>query len=380
MYKFLRISSIYPGFLKKIKTDQNLKNLKYEDALEIIFKKKYSVSNFISLELKKKNYECFEIISNANFIQNKWMDQYGDKKLDEDILLQQIKFYKPNIVYIGNINLINEKLIFEIKKMKHIKLLIAFHCAPFTKKLINSLKNVDLVVTCTYGYQKMLLEKLDKKVLLMKHAFYKDNNTNSNLKNRDINLTFIGSIFINKGLHFDRIELVYELMKNFKNSYIAINFSNLFFLQFINLILKSIFNFNILKKIKIFYKLIYIYCFCKKPVFGIDMYKILKKTKILINTHIEDTKFAGNMRLFEGTGSGCLVITDNKKGLENLFVKKDEIEVFYDIEDLIKKIKYYLCNTEILTKVATNGMNQTISSHNYSQRISELDEFIKENI
>ena len=53
--------------------------------------------------------------------------------------------------------------------------------------------------------------------------------------------------------------------------------------------------------------------FSKKPLFGKDMLKILRKSKILINKHIEDTEYANNMRLFEATGSGTMLLTDYKK-------------------------------------------------------------------
>ena len=67
---------------------------------------------------------------------------------------------------------------------------------------------------------------------------------------------------------------------------------------------------------KIFYKIIYIFLFSKKPLFGKDMLNILKKSKILINKHIEDTEYAGNMRLFEATGCGSMLLTDYKKDLK----------------------------------------------------------------
>ena len=53
MIKFLRISSIYPGFLKKI--NKKFKNNDtYEKNLNLVFDERYSVSNNISEELKKK--------------------------------------------------------------------------------------------------------------------------------------------------------------------------------------------------------------------------------------------------------------------------------------------------------------------------------------
>ena len=72
------------------------------------------------------------------------------------------------------------------------------------------------------------------------------------------------------------------------------------------------------------------------------MLNILKKSKILINKHIEDTEYAGNMRLFEATGCGSMLITDYKKDLENLFVLDDEIIVFNSNDELFDLINYYL--------------------------------------
>ena len=90
MIKFLRISSIYPVFLKKISKNFTI-NDSYEKILQFIFEEKYSVSNYISEELRKKNYLCNEIIYNCNLAQEKWMETYG-KKNDQDVILQQIKY------------------------------------------------------------------------------------------------------------------------------------------------------------------------------------------------------------------------------------------------------------------------------------------------
>ena len=53
MIKFLRISSIYSGFLKNI-SEQIKKDDSYEKILKNVFEIKYSVSNNISKELNKK--------------------------------------------------------------------------------------------------------------------------------------------------------------------------------------------------------------------------------------------------------------------------------------------------------------------------------------
>jgi spore maturation protein CgeB len=104
---------------------------------------------------------------------------------------------------------------------------------------------------------------------------------------------------------------------------------------------------------------------------------ILKSSKILVNTHIDDTVYAGNMRLFEGTGMGCLVLTDFKKDLDKIFQIKKEIEVFNSTSELIEKCKYFLKNEKELTNISKKGNLRTLSDHTYEQRVLLLDEFIK---
>ena len=375
MLKFLRISSIYPGLLKNF-SDQINNSDPYEKNLKDIFEIKYSVSNNISNELNKLNYECNEIIYNLEILQEKWLKQYCDINAKDEIIFQQIRYYNPDILFVGDVNLLSKKFVDKVRVISQVKLILCFHCAPFTKKNLKNLKFADSIITCTEGYKKKIENILKKEVLLMHHAFQKDLEINFEEK-RDIDVSFLGSLFLSEKLHIGRVNIIYSLIKNFKKNYIAINFSKFFVLDFLVLVLNSIIKFNFFKSVSMFYKIIYIYLFSKKPTFGKNMFNILKNTKILINKHIEDTAYAGNMRLFEGTGLGCLLITDYKKDLEKLFEIENDLVVYKNDEQILKKINYYLKNDISRLNIAKNGYNKTKYFHNYSNRISELDKFIK---
>ena len=143
--------------------------------------------------------------------------------------------------------------------------------------------------------------------------------------------------------------------------------------------MKSLFNKDFYKK-NLLYKLMFIYFCSNKPIFGTSMFKIFNKSKILVNMHIEDTKYAGNMRLFEGTGSGCLVLTDKKKDLKKLFKLNHELVAYKDKNALIAKIKFFLKKNIMLSKIAKNGRNKTLKFHNYENRLNILDKIIKKNL
>ena len=377
--KILRISSVYPNLINNLKKKINYKNLGYEELLKKIFDQKYSVSNNLTKNFIKKGYECVEVINNINFLQQKWLKRYGLKKSNEDILIQQIKFYKPNIIFIANVDLISKIKIDELKKLNYIKLIFCSHCAPISEKMIKNFNNIDFILTCTEDYKKKILRATGKPVYLMQHAYSNETVIKYNSRKRDIDVTFIGSLFINKKLHLERIEIIYDLLKKFDNRFIAINFSNYFFIHLIIFIMKSLFNKDFYKK-NLLYKLMFVYFFSNKPIFGTSMFEIFNKSKILVNMHIEDTKYAGNMRLFEGTGSGCLLLTDKKKDLKKLFKLNNEIVVYKDKDDLITKIKFFLKNNITLSRIAKNGRNKTLKSHNYEKRLNILDKIIKKNL
>ena len=94
------------------------------------------------------------------------------------------------------------------------------------------------IITCTEGYKNKLTGLLKKDVLLMPHAFQNDLEINFNEK-RDIDIGFLGSLFLNDKLHVGRINMIYNLIKNYEKSYI-VNFSKLFILDFLVFIFSSI--------------------------------------------------------------------------------------------------------------------------------------------
>lgn len=379
MIRFLRISSIYPLFAKQLNKKKKFKNLSYEKTLDKVFEEDFSISNNITIELKKKNYECFEIIENLDFLQKKWFYKYGKNKSNRNILIQQIEFYKPNVILLGNTNLASNNFIEQIRNKNFIKLILCFHCAPLNKKIINNFKNIDNVITCTEGYKTKINALTKKKTLVINHAFNNKYKVSSIKYKRDIDIVFIGSLFISKGLHIGRIETIYELLKGFENKYVAINFSKYFLIHLVKFVTRLLFDSSIRGK-NLLYKLLYIYFFSKKPIFGSKMYEILNKSKILINMHIEDTVYAGNMRLFEGTGCGCLLLTDNKKKLNRLFNLRNELVVYYNKNDLLKKINYYLKYPSKLNRIAKSGKKKTFTQHNYQCRVTILDKFIKKSL
>jgi hypothetical protein len=106
---------------------------------------------------------------------------------------------------------------------------------------------------------------------------------------------------------------------------------------------------------------------------GLDMYNILYNSKISINRHIDAAENnANNMRLYESTGVGTMLITDHKDNIAELFEIGKEIETYKTKEELAEKINYYLAHDNEREKIARAGQQRTLKDHTYEIRIKEL--------
>jgi spore maturation protein CgeB len=105
----------------------------------------------------------------------------------------------------------------------------------------------------------------------------------------------------------------------------------------------------------------------------------LATSQITLNRHVEEAEgYANNMRLFEGTGLGSLVITDRAPNLDGLFHPAEEIETYSSGDDLIEKIETYLAAPEELARVAAAGQARTLREHTYENRVRELAGMLEE--
>ncbi|MHB8470816.1 MAG: CgeB family protein [Gaiellaceae bacterium] len=107
---------------------------------------------------------------------------------------------------------------------------------------------------------------------------------------------------------------------------------------------------------------------------GIDMHRVLARTRIAVNRHIDVAEdYANNMRLYEATGVGTLLLTDDKRNLGELFEPGREIVVYSDADDLAAKIRHFLSHEDERAEVARSGQARTLRDHTYEQRMRELE-------
>jgi spore maturation protein CgeB len=106
---------------------------------------------------------------------------------------------------------------------------------------------------------------------------------------------------------------------------------------------------------------------------GIDMYGVLARSRITINHHIDIAAgYANNLRLYEATGMGCLLVTDDGKNLGDLFDVGREVLTYRDAQECGEILTYYLAHPIEASEIAAAGQARTLREHTWDDRMARL--------
>jgi hypothetical protein len=105
---------------------------------------------------------------------------------------------------------------------------------------------------------------------------------------------------------------------------------------------------------------------------GVNMFQILHRSKITLNHHGDVAPYANNMRLYEATGVGALLVTDWKPNLHEMFEPGKEVVAYRTREECAEFIQYYLEHDEQREAIARAGQARTLREHTYYKRMQEL--------
>jgi len=110
---------------------------------------------------------------------------------------------------------------------------------------------------------------------------------------------------------------------------------------------------------------------------GLKMYQVMYRSAMTLNTHGDRAAYAGNMRLFEATGVGTLLVTDWQENLHEIFEPGKEVIAYRTPEECAELIQYYLEHVEERETIARAGQERTLREHTYYKRMQELVDILE---
>ncbi len=358
--KFFIIETYYKAFLNDFyNKNPEIKNASYVKQKKLLLAEQFGIADFYSKNLKNLGHEAEEFVANNEILQKQWAKEHGikykrsyfqkipkiryyfKKNWIEGILKAQIKSFKPDIIYVQTLSFLAPEFLEKIKK--YTKLLVGQIACPLPQS--DYLKPYDLILSSFPHYVKRFKNKGIKSEYF-KIGFEKSILDKLKKTNKKHDAVFVGGI----SKHHNKIIKIFEYLV--KNN-IAIDFWGYG-----------------LKKLSSDSP---IYNKHHGEAWALDMYNILYNAKISINRHIDAAEnYANNMRLYESTGVGTMLITDLKDNLNELFEIGKEIETYSSKEELAEKIKYYLTHEKERKRIAQAGQQRTLKDHTYKIRTKEL--------
>jgi spore maturation protein CgeB len=107
------------------------------------------------------------------------------------------------------------------------------------------------------------------------------------------------------------------------------------------------------------------------------MYQVLRDSLLTLNHHGAIPPYANNLRLFEATGVGTLLVTDWKANLHEMFEPGKEVIAYRSAEECAELVKYYLEHDEERQAIARAGQQRTLRDHTHYKRMQRLVEIIQ---
>lgn len=104
--------------------------------------------------------------------------------------------------------------------------------------------------------------------------------------------------------------------------------------------------------------------------YGLDMFRVLARSQVTINHHGFPEPHANNMRLFEATGVGSLLLTDHKPDLVRYFEPGSEVLTYASLAECVAVLDGL--ETDVSDEVRQRGRERTLRAHTWDRRIEAL--------
>jgi len=398
---FLKVTSFYRDFLSDYyRSNPTIIGKSYEEQYKHLMAEGYGYADYFPTYFKK-NYslKSEEIIHNAVHLQKAWANEYGSRQTGNELLLEQIKAFRPEVLLIQDSANFEAGFVDRIRKeADSIRLMIGHVCAPYTARNLEAFSRFDVMLACSPVFQNELGKLVN--TYLFPHAVEStlvSDISSSELPSNDI--IFVGSFLQRSEFHRNRIAAVDKILESglpmcLYGKLEGDPWHTLKAKQASYFLVKSAEKLGIrsVGKIAAFRKMIQLKEMPRKtryPVrirehvkqeqlFGKKMLNEIARHAVGLNIHGEVAgDYAANVRLFEVAGAGAMLCTDHKKNIRDLYEPDAEILTYNSVEECIEKLKWALEHPREAANIAEAGQKRTLKDHSVENRVDLLWEIMR---
>jgi SAM-dependent methyltransferase len=339
------INTYYRAFLERhYASHPELLGADYQTQLDALLATGFGDSTFYSGGLARQGWRALDVIPNCEPLQAAWRQEQGFSGDAQATLVEQIRRAAPDVVYLQDLSLGHAGLLAQLRP--HVRLIAGQIASPIPPSA--QLDGLDLIFTsfphfvqrfreaglCAY-YQPLafdpgILARLGPRQPV--HPF-----------------TFVGGL---SGHHLRGTELLETMAGGTP-------------LQVWGYGAESLPAGSVLRARH------------HGEAWGLDMFGLLHASNLTLNRHIDVAeRFANNMRLFEATGCGAMLVTDYKDNLQDLFRIGEEVVAYRSPEECLDLVQYYLQHPLEAEAIAKAGQARTLRDHTYDRRMEQTAEIL----
>lgn len=347
----LFLNTYYPGFLTHhYRSMPERVSQSYEAQRRSLQQACFGDSDFYSSGMRLAGWQADDVIVNCAPLQEAWAREQGYRGHKElmGIAIEQIRRRHPDVLYLQDLGLATKEFLASIRP--YVTLVVGQIASPVPAHA--DLKGLDLIVSSfphfveefrsqgiTAYYQPLAFEPRIAQPLVASDRIYA--------------VTFVGGL---SPAHAERQRFVASLAKLVPLECWGYGLDSLRASGVEGTRLHG-------------------------EVWGIDMFSALRRSQITVNHHIDAAQtYANNMRIFEATGCGALLVTDHKDNLQDLFTIGEEIIAYRSLEECADLVRYYLAHPEEARRIAERGQARTFLDHTYVKRMAQTAEILSRHL
>jgi spore maturation protein CgeB len=368
MTRFLIVNTDYPAFLESLyAADPHLETESYERQTAVRNASLFGVSDFYPRNLVQLEHPAVEYSINNRRLQETWAREHGlalstagsahlvlrrgfvpwvvrdQTAWMEQILAAQIEDFRPDVIVSHSLS--DLRPAFWSRMRTHYRLLVGQIASPLSPDI--DLSPFDLMLSSLPNFVERFRAG-GSRAELFRLAFdpvVLERLAGLDLREPPIDVSFVGSLSTHHAGRLEWLEYVCEKIP------IQVWGNGVDCLPKDSAIRRAY----------------------RGPAWGVEMFDILRRSRISLNHHIEISgPYANNMRLYETTGVGTLLLTDWKQNLSEMFHPEAEVAAYRSSEDCVEKIGYYLEQDGERDRIARAGQEKTLREHTYRQRMAQL--------
>ena len=298
-----------------------------------------------------------------DYAQRKWADERGMPKStnSEAIALAQIEESGAEIFYNHNWQLMSKDFVARLPGCVRYK--VAWHGAPSPNLFCNQ---YDLVLSNWPSLNKIYIEQGARRVEYFTPS-HDHEAEKFHTDNRDIDVLFVGSYSRSHNNRAKLLEQIAELDDELK---LQIHLQNS---KFTPLAETPLGLFGPLKQVRRGKKLRRI---ARDPVFGLDLYRLMGRSKIVVNMAINyGGSDRGNMRCFETLSCGAALVSDEGNYPSGFLESKNFIS-YKDNAEAIKSIRELVADEPRLQQLASEGLKMVNSTYSAVKQWNHFVSFL----